>query len=138
MVLKSCGVPYCAASVLSPGRSTGVELDHYPAAPSTCHHRSMWWGFAIGVTVGSAWFLALLLLPVDRLPLLNGSVFVVLGSALLALVILLRTGVLSSPAMSPPLPLVLLAVVTSLLWIYRGVLRIRDGRPDRQPPSRLR
>jgi hypothetical protein len=55
----------------------------------------MW--IAVGAAIGLAWFLALLLLPVDRLPLLNGSMAIIMGVAVLAVGLLVWTGMLVEP-----------------------------------------
>jgi hypothetical protein len=95
----------------------------------------MW--IAVGIAVGLAWFLALLLLPVERLPLVSGSMFVIMGAAPLALVILVWTGVLVGSGVSrPPWPLALLAAASCVMLIYRGVIKLREGWPERKPPTR--
>jgi hypothetical protein len=105
------------------------------ARRARCHYRSMW--IAVGAAIGLAWFLALLLLPVDRLPLLNGSMAIIMGVAVLAVGLLVWTGVLVEPAVSrPPWPIAVLAVASCLMLIYRGVMRLREGRPEREPPTR--
>jgi hypothetical protein len=81
------------------------------ARRGTCHYRSMW--IAVGATIGWPGFLALLLLPVDRLPLLNGSMAIIMGVAVLAVGLLVWIGVLVEPEVSrPPWPLAVLAAAS--------------------------
>jgi hypothetical protein len=94
----------------------------------------MW--IAVGAAIGLAWFLALLLLPVDRLPLLNGSMAIIMGVAVPTVGLLVWTGVLVEPGVSrPPWPLAVLAAASCLMLIYRGVVRLREGWPEREPPT---
>lgn len=92
-------------------------------------------GVILGVIIGGAVMLAILVVPVDRLPLVSGSVSVAAGVFVLVFGTLVEMGVVSTlDGYRPPWPLAVLGAMLGAALIYQGVQQIREGWPDRDPP----